>query len=87
MAMIDAAGIVGIEQDGVQAHAARARLPARAGTVVAQAGEFVPGLAAVGRAKQGGVFHARVDGVWIGQRRLQMPDAFEFPGMRRAVVP
>ena len=43
--------------------------------------------AAVGRAEQGGVFHAGVDRVRIGQRRLQMPDALELPGMRRAVVP
>ena len=38
-------------------------------------------------AEQGGVFDARVDGVRIGQRRFEMPDALELPGMRRAVVP
>ena len=38
-------------------------------------------------AKQRGVLDARVDGVGIGQRRLEMPDALELPGMRRAVVP
>ena len=43
--------------------------------------------AAVGRAEQRGVLDAGVDRVGIGQRRLQMPDALELPGMRRAVVP
>ena len=41
----------------------------------------------VGGAKQRRVLHARVDGIGIGQRRLQMPDALELPGVRRAVVP
>ena len=44
-------------------------------------------LAAVGRAEQGGVFDAGVDRVRIGQRRFEMPDALELPGMLRAVVP
>ena len=57
------------------------------GAVAAQAGQFVPGLAAVGRAEEGGVFDAGVDGVGIGQRRLEMPDAFELPRVLRAVVP
>ena len=43
--------------------------------------------AAVGRPEQRGVFDAGIDGVGIGQRRLEMPDAFEFPRMLRAVVP
>ena len=59
----------------------------RAGAVAAQAGEFLPGLAAVGRAEQGGVLDSGVDGVGIGERRLQVPDPLELPGMRRAVVP
>ena len=71
----------------MQAHAAGAGLPLGAGAVAAQAGQLVPGLAAVGRAEQGRVLHAGVDGVGIGQRRFEMPDALEFPGMRRAVVP
>ena len=79
--------IAGIENDGVQAHSARARLPFGAGAVAAQSGEFLPVLAAVGRAEQGGVFDSGVDRVRIGKRRLQMPDALELPGMRRAVVP
>ena len=34
-----------------------------------------------------GVLHAGVDRVRIGQRRLEMPDALEFPGVLGAVVP
>ena len=84
---VDAVGIARIENDGVQAHAAGARLPARARAVAAQAGKFLPGLAAVGGAEQRGVFHSGVNGVGIGERRLEMPDALELPGMLRAVVP
>ena len=71
----------------MQAHPAGARLPAAAPTVAAQAGEFLPRLAAVGRAEQGGVFHPGVDRVRIGQRRFEMPDSLELPRVRRAVVP
>ena len=46
-----------------------------------------PCLPAVGRAEQGGVFHPGINGVGIGQRRLEMPDSLELPGVRRAVVP
>src|SRR5271165_1051134 len=52
-----------------------------------QAREFLPRLSAVGRAEQGRVFHPGVDGIRIGQRRFEMPDALELPGMGRAVVP
>ena len=67
--------------------AAGARLPVRARAVLAQAGELVPRLPAVGRAEQRGILDAGVDGVGIGQRRLEMPDALELPRVRRAVVP
>ena len=83
----DPLGIARIQKDRVQAHPAGARLPAGPGAVAAQSGEFLPRLAAVGRAEQGGVFHPGVDGVRIGQRRFEMPDALELPGVRRAVVP
>ena len=36
---------------------------------------------------KGGVFHPGVDRVGIGERRFQVPDALELPGVRRAVVP
>src|SRR5581483_149777 len=60
---------------------------ARAGAVLTKTGQLVPALAAVGGLENCGVLDAGVDGVGIGQRRLEMPDPLEFPGMRRAVVP
>src|SRR6266568_3043061 len=47
----------------------------------------MPFLAAVDRAEQRGVLDSRVDGIRVVQRRLQMPDPGELPGVRRAVVP
>ena len=55
--------------------------------MAAQARKLLPRLAAIGRAKQGGVFDPGVDRVGISQRRLEMPDALELPRSRRAVVP
>src|SRR5258708_11712768 len=52
----------------------------------AQAGEFLPVLAPVARAENGGVFHAGVHRVGFFQRRLQMPHPLELPGMLRTVV-
>src|SRR5919106_6444942 len=46
----------------------------------------MPCLPAVGRTEQGGIFNAGVDCVRIGERWLEMPDALELPGARRAVV-
>src|SRR6266496_2662332 len=77
----DAIRIAGIENDAVQAHAAGAGLPLRTSAVAAQAWEFMPVLAAIGGAKQGGVLDSGVHGVGIGERRFEMPDALEFPGM------
>src|SRR5512145_780921 len=50
-------------------------------------GELLPGLPAVGRAKQRGVLNSGVDGVRIVRRGLEVPDPRELPGARRAVVP
>ena len=83
----DPPGMARIEQDRVQAHPAGARLPGGRRGVVAQSGELLPGLPAVGRAEQGGVLDPGVDRVRIGRRWLEVPDARELPGMRRAVVP
>src|SRR4051812_30831294 len=47
----------------------------------------MPTLAAVGRAEQRGVFHARINHIRVVQRRLNVPNALEFPWMLRAVVP
>src|SRR5207245_5270666 len=67
--------------------ARRPRLPSRPGDVRAQPGTFLPVLPAIGGAKQRRIFHARVDRVRIGERRFEMPDALELPGVLRAVIP
>ena len=70
----------------MEAHSASAGLPARASSVAAQSGEFFPVLSAVGRAEQGGVLYPGIDGIWIGWRGFQMPDALEFPRMLLSIV-
>ena len=40
--------VAGIQNNGVQAHATRARLPFGAGAVAAQSGKFLPVLSAIG---------------------------------------
>src|SRR5215831_14093207 len=52
-----------------------------------QAGQFGPGPGAVGRSEKCSVLNTRVDRVGIGRGRLEVPDASEFPRVRRAVVP
>src|SRR5258708_2531489 len=84
---IDALGVARIQNDGVQAHATRARLPTGSSSVAAQPGEFLPVLPAVGRAKQAGVFYSGIDRVRLRDRRFNMPDALELPRVLRAVVP
>src|SRR5579859_3082061 len=83
----DPSGVAGIENDGVQAHPAGARLPFGAGAVSAQPGKLLPVLSAIGGTEQGSILHAGIYGIGIGQRRLEMPDSLELPGMLRAVVP
>src|SRR5919205_2934717 len=46
----------------------------------------MPSPAAVGRAKERRVFDARVDRVWVFERRLKVPDALELLRALRAVV-
>src|SRR2546425_6059029 len=53
----------------------------------AQRGQLLPCLPAIGRVEQGCIFHPGVDRVGIGQRRFEMPDTLELPGMWCAVVP
>src|ERR1041385_3667662 len=43
-------------------------------------------MTAIGRLEQRGVFHAGIASVRVGERWLDMPDAFEFPRVWRAVV-
>src|SRR5215467_11836498 len=81
-----AMGIARIENNRVQAHAAGAGLPFGTRAVAAKAGELVPGLASVFRTENGSVFDARVDGVCFRERRLDVPDALEFPRMLGAIV-
>src|SRR5687768_3594479 len=76
-----------MQENRVQAQPARPRLPLRPRAVAAQAWELLPRLRPVGRSEQGGVFHAGVDGIGIGQRWFEMPDSLELPGVRRAIVP
>src|SRR5262249_20638309 len=83
----DPIGVTGIQEDRVQAHAPRARLPRGGGGVCAQSRQLLPCLPAVARAEQRGILDAGVDDVGIGERRLEMPDADELPGPRRPVVP
>ena len=82
-----AVGIGLIEKDGMQAHAAGSRLPARPRAVAAQSGKFLPGKAPVGGAEQRRVFHSSVDRVRFGQGGFEVPDALELPGMLGAVIP
>src|ERR1051325_4404945 len=63
----DALGVGGVENNGVQAHAARAGLPLGSRSVAAQRSHLVPGLATVGGAEECGIFDAGVDGVRIAQ--------------------
>ncbi len=55
--------------------------------MAAQPGELLPRPAGVHRAEQGGVFYPGVEGIRIGQRRFEMPDSRELPGVLRTIVP
>lgn len=83
---VEAAAVDGVNDEGVQAHAAGAGLPEGA-FGGAKGGEFLPGVAPIGGAKEGGIFHAGVDGIGIVEEGLEVPDAFEFPRVLGAVVP
>src|SRR5262249_52776263 len=80
-------GILRIQDDRVQAHPARPWLPLRPRFVAAQPGELLPALPAVAGAEDRGVLDPGIHGVGIGERRFEMPDALELPGVLRAVVP
>src|SRR6266498_396106 len=79
--------ILCVQNDRVQAHSPGARLPLSPSAVAAQSGKFSPRLTTVGRTEQCGIFNAGIDSVWIVEGRFKMPDAFELPWMRLAVVP
>src|SRR5215212_11758399 len=82
----DPVRVVGIENDGVEAHPARARLPEMS-FHLAQPGKFGPALSTVRRAEQCGVLDASVDGIGVGKGRLHVPNTLEFPWVLRSVVP
>ena len=81
------AGVAGVEENCMQAHAAGAGLPRRAGRVLAQRRELFPVAPAVARPKERRIFDACIQQIGVVQRGLEMPDACELPWMRRAVVP
>src|SRR5262249_32963421 len=82
----DPVTILRIQNDRVQTHTAGSWLPLGSGTVAAQSGKFIPSLATIGGAKQCGILNARIDGVWVVERRLNMPNSFELPWFWCAVV-
>src|SRR5882724_11556904 len=55
-----------INQNGMQAKAACAWLPARSCAVAAQSREFLPGLSAVRRAEQGSILNPGINCIGIG---------------------
>ena len=59
--------ILRIEENCMQTHSTRARLPFRAGVVFSKTGQFVPRFAAVPRFEERGVFHAGVNMLGIMQ--------------------
>src|SRR4051812_33779105 len=71
----------------MQTHSAGARLPFRPGAVSPQSCELPPVLTAIFRFEQGGIFHAGINVIRIGEGGLEVPDAFEFPWVLCAVVP
>ena len=78
--------IVLVQKNGVHGHAAGAGLP-EISFGGAQAGKFVPRLATIRGFENRRVFGTGVYRIRIGQRRFNVPDAFEFPRMLRAVIP
>jgi len=83
-----ARGWVGSSRMVCRHMAAGARRPGGRGRVGTETRELLPRLAAVGRAKRGAASSTpSVDRVRIVERRLEMPDAGELPGMGHAIVP
>ena len=83
---VNPARIFRIEKDRMHGHAARSGLP-QVTLGAAQSGKLLPRFAAVRRLENRRVLDSGVNRVRIRVRRFEMPDAFEFPRMLRAVVP
>src|SRR5215475_199191 len=82
----DPVTILRIQNDRVQTHTAGSWLPLGSSAVAAQSGKFIPRLTTVGGAKKCGILNARIDGVWVVERRFNMPNSFELPWFWCAVV-
>src|SRR5579859_1299339 len=83
---VDSLWITGIKNHRVQAHSPRTRLPLRTGSMPAQSGKFLPGFAAIFRFEKRGILNAGKDSVRFRERRLDMPDTLELPGMLRTII-
>src|SRR5215510_6352452 len=57
------ASVTWIEKDRVQTQPTRAGLPPRPRAMAAQSGQFLPGLTAVSRAEERGIFNPGVDDI------------------------
>jgi hypothetical protein len=79
--------ILRIQNNRVQTQTASAGLPHRACAVSAESRNLLPCLSAIFGAEQCGVFYPGIHIVRIGERRFEVPDALELPGMLCAVVP
>src|SRR5205823_9732436 len=71
----------------VQAEPTGAWRPLGRGLVSPQRWQLRPGRARVLRLEESGVLDARIHGVGVMERGLEVPDALELIWMRRAVVP
>src|SRR5215217_5298857 len=80
-------GVLGIDDDRVQAEAASAGLPRLAARVRPQRGQLLPVVAAVRGLEERRILGAGEDRVGVVVRRLEVPHARELPRVLRAVVP
>src|SRR5262249_39764863 len=79
--------VAGIDQNGVQAHAAGAGLPLGSAAVATQPGELFPAVCAIGRLEDCSILNAGINRIRIVERRLQVPNSLELPGVLRTVIP
>jgi hypothetical protein len=83
----DPVRVARVQKYRVQAHPAGPGRPGGPRAVAAQSRNLMPVLAAIGATEQRGVFNTGVNSIRIGERRFEMPDALELPGVGRAIVP
>src|SRR5687768_15929596 len=63
---VNALVVGGIDQDRMQSHSSRTRHPLFTSWMAAQSGEFLPGFAAIGCAKNRSILHSRINSIGIG---------------------